>query len=204
MKVPVTFRTKMPRKTAAGRGKKRGNEGRDESSPPSKRRDCWLDKLSEENSRDIPELMQQIQAPKDKGFTGESVTYLFFERRIQPLQQRVHLGFEYQGIEDPTRMAKDVPSNEEIMHRVTRLFTGVHSEPYISRLFNSNNPPDPADLEWFRSDPPEPVVEEPAEDPAAEESTEDLAANPLRPQRVASCKRRATATVDASTSRQTP
>lgn len=103
---------------------------------------------------DIPELMKRIKALKDKGVTGESVAYSFFERRIQPLQQRVHLSFEYQGETDLSRMAKEIPSNEEILRRVTRLFTVVHLEPYIPKLYSSDNSPDPVSvlLEYFLSD----------------------------------------------------
>ncbi|RLN12587.1 hypothetical protein C2845_PM09G11190 [Panicum miliaceum] len=149
-----------------------------DNSPPQ-RHECWLEKVTEVESRDIPELMKRIKALKDKGVTGESVAYSFIEWRIQPLQHHVHLGFEYQGIQDPSRMARHVPSVEEIMCRVTRLFTGVHSEPYIPMLFGAGNSPDPADLERFRSDPPEPIFEEPAQDPPAEKAVE---VDPPRPQ----------------------
>ncbi|RLN38799.1 hypothetical protein C2845_PM01G46070 [Panicum miliaceum] len=110
---------------------------------PPKRQDCRLEELSEEDSYDIPELMKRNQAVKDKGVTRESVAYSFLERRIQPLQQPVHLGFEYRGTSDPSRMARDVPSNEEIMHRVTRLFTGVDSEPYMTKIGTEENPDPP-------------------------------------------------------------
>ncbi|RLM69948.1 orf3 [Panicum miliaceum] len=69
--------------------------GRDNS--PPQRQECWLKKPTEEESCDIPELMKRIQHLKDQGITGESVAYSFIECRIQPLQQRVHLGFEYEG-----------------------------------------------------------------------------------------------------------
>ncbi|RLN11202.1 hypothetical protein C2845_PM09G21060 [Panicum miliaceum] len=62
--------------------------------------------------------MKRIKHLKDKGVTEESMAYSFIERRIQPLQQRVHLGLEYEGIRDPSRMARDVPSVEEIVRRV--------------------------------------------------------------------------------------
>ncbi|RLM75221.1 hypothetical protein C2845_PM15G00830 [Panicum miliaceum] len=85
----------MPRKSTAGRGRKRENEGGEESPPPAKvsktdnsppqRHEFWLEKLLEEESHDIPELMKRIQALKAKGVTGESVAYLFIERRIHPL-----------------------------------------------------------------------------------------------------------------------
>ncbi|RLM69216.1 putative gypsy-type retrotransposon [Panicum miliaceum] len=193
----------MPRKSAAGRGRRRENESGEESTPPAKvaktvakgewrsssvlekdllrliaervlqekgvRQECWLEKLSEEESRDIPKLMKQIQALKDKGVTGESVAYSFIERCIQPLQQHIHLRFKYQGIQDPSRMARNMPSVEEIMRRVTRLFTGVHLEPYIPKLFDAGNSPDP------------PVFEEPAQDLPAEKAMEDAVADLPRP-----------------------
>ncbi|RLN24729.1 retrotransposon protein, putative, unclassified [Panicum miliaceum] len=70
--------------------------GRDNS--PPQRQECWLKKLTEVERRDIPELMKCIKALKDKGVTVESVAYSFINRHIQPLQQHVHLGFEYQGL----------------------------------------------------------------------------------------------------------
>ncbi|RLN04012.1 hypothetical protein C2845_PM13G08560 [Panicum miliaceum] len=57
--------------------------GRDNT--PPQRQECWLDNLTEEESRDIPELMKRIQALEDKGVTGESVAYSFVERRIKYL-----------------------------------------------------------------------------------------------------------------------
>ncbi|RLN07145.1 retrotransposon protein, putative, Ty3-gypsy subclass [Panicum miliaceum] len=148
--------------------------GRDNSPPQCQ--ECWLKKLTKEERRDIPELMKRIKALKDKGITGESVAYSFIEGRIQPLQQRVHLGFEYQGFQDPSRMARDVPSVEEIMRR--------------------------ADLERFRSDPAEPMFEEPAQDPPVERDAGDAAADRPRPQRVVTWKWRTAAAANTVTSRQ--
>ncbi|RLN08188.1 hypothetical protein C2845_PM11G03370 [Panicum miliaceum] len=130
--------------------------------------ECWLKKPTEEERSDIPELMQQIKVLNDKGVTEESVAYSSIERHIQPFQQRVHLGFAYEGIRDSSRMARDVPSVEEIMRRVTRLFTGVNSEPFILRKFGADYSTNPGNVERLRSDAPEPVFEEPARDPPAE------------------------------------
>ncbi|RLN11663.1 hypothetical protein C2845_PM09G11720 [Panicum miliaceum] len=172
-----------------------------DNSPP-RCQECWLKKLTEEERRDILELMKQIKALMDKGITRESLADSFNERCIQPLHQRVHLGFEYQGLQDPSRMAMDVPSVEEIMHRVTRLFTGETSEPYIPRLFGTGNSPDPADLEQLRFDPPEPTFEEPSQGPPAKKAVEDAAADPPHLQQAAMRKRRAAAAIDTTTSCQ--
>ncbi|RLN07504.1 hypothetical protein C2845_PM11G02300 [Panicum miliaceum] len=127
--------------------------------------------------------MKRIQHLKDQGVTGESMAYSFIECRIQPLQQRVHLSFEYEGTHDPSRMAQDVPSAEEVMRRVTRLFTGVTSEPYVSKLFGAYYSPNPGNLERFRSDPPKPLYEEPSQESPAARDAGDVAARPPRTKR---------------------
>lgn len=64
---------------------------------------------------DILELVNTIRALKAKGVTSVSVTYSFFKRRNQPLQRRITFGYQYRGLTDPSRMAKNVLSMEEIM-----------------------------------------------------------------------------------------
>ncbi|RLN08342.1 retrotransposon protein, putative, unclassified [Panicum miliaceum] len=49
-----------------------------DNSPPQ-HQECWLKKPTEEECRNIPELMQRIKVLKDKGVTGESVAYSFIE-----------------------------------------------------------------------------------------------------------------------------
>ncbi|RLM70169.1 hypothetical protein C2845_PM17G05350 [Panicum miliaceum] len=169
---------------------------------PPQRQECWLKKPTEDKSRDIPELMKRIQHLKDQGVSGESMAYSFIERRIQPLQQRVHLRFEYEGTQDPSWMAQDVLSAEEVTRRVTRLFTGVTSEPFVPRLFRADYSPNPGDLERFRSDPPELAFEEPSRDPPATRDVGDVAAKPPRTKQVATRKRSVIATVMTPSSHQ--
>jgi hypothetical protein len=102
---------------------------------PPKYEPFWVEDLPMANLIDIPELVMRIRALKAKGVTGALVAYSFFERRIQPLQRKVTYGYEYRGTADPSRMAKDVPSMEEIMQRVQRILDKVYSEPYVPKLF---------------------------------------------------------------------
>jgi hypothetical protein len=87
---------------------------------------------------DIPELVKRIHALKAKGVTRVSISYSF-ERHIQPLQRRVTFGYEYRGPADPSQMAKDVPSMEEIMRRVQHILIEVHSESYVLKLFRAKD-----------------------------------------------------------------
>jgi hypothetical protein len=52
----------------------------------------------------VEELLGIIETHKRMGVTGASVMFSFFKRRVQPVQQRHKLGFEYSGAEDPSRM----------------------------------------------------------------------------------------------------
>jgi hypothetical protein len=46
----------------------------------------------------VKELLDVIEAQKKKGVTGASVMFAFYKRRVQPIQQRHRLGFEYTGL----------------------------------------------------------------------------------------------------------
>lgn len=69
------------------------------------------------------------------------MAYSFFERRIQQLQKRVTLGYEYQGVADPSWMVRDVLSVEEVIRQVTRILSDVNLEPFIPKLFSVKTPP---------------------------------------------------------------
>jgi hypothetical protein len=67
----------------------------------------------------------------------------FFKRRIQPIQQRHTLGFEYMGAEDPSRMCAEELTDDAALIRVTRVLLDVNTVPYILELFSAQNPPEP-------------------------------------------------------------
>jgi hypothetical protein len=47
----------------------------------------------------VEELFDIIEAHKMTEVTGASVMFSFFKRRVQPIQQRHKLGYEYTGAE---------------------------------------------------------------------------------------------------------
>ena len=63
------------------------------------------------------------------------------KRRIQPLQARETLVFEYQGTSDPTRYSEEEISNEEFFSRVQRLLKDVKHVPLVPDAFFVANPP---------------------------------------------------------------
>jgi hypothetical protein len=72
----------------------------------------WNIKLSRADMDQVEELLDTIVAHKLMGVTGASVMFSFFKRRVQPIQQCHHLGFEYTGAEDLSRICAEGLSDE--------------------------------------------------------------------------------------------
>ena len=53
---------------------------------------------------------------------GPGVVENFLSRRVQPCQRRVHLGYEYQGSQDTTRMVRENLEKTKIHRRINELF----------------------------------------------------------------------------------
>ena len=60
---------------------------------------------------------------------AESITASFMRRRVQPCQEQMNAGYEYSGINDPTRFKKESLMEVKLMDRLKRLFHGVESLP---------------------------------------------------------------------------
>ena len=73
--------------------------------------------------------------------TGEAVVFDWMKRRIQPLQARESLGFQYQGTTDPSRYLKEEISNDVVFNRVQRLLKNVNKIPVVPDTFSAANPP---------------------------------------------------------------
>jgi hypothetical protein len=71
------------------------------------------------------------------GVTGASVMLSFFKRRIQPIQQRHTLGYEYLSAEDPSRMCVEELTDDAALIRVKRALLDVDTVPYVPELFSA-------------------------------------------------------------------
>ena len=65
----------------------------------------------------------------------------WMKRRIQPLQARESLGFQYQGTTDPLRYSKEEISDDIAFSRVLRLLRNVKKIPVVPGAFFVVNPP---------------------------------------------------------------
>jgi hypothetical protein len=101
------------------------------SSKPPVVRPEWNTELSRGDLDQINELLAIIAAHKEIGVTGASVMFSFFKRRIQPIQQRHTLGFEYIGAEDPSRMCAEELTDDAAFIQVRRVLLDVDAVPYV-------------------------------------------------------------------------
>ena len=64
----------------------------------------------------------------------------WMKRRIQPLQARESLGFQYQGTTDPSRCLKEEISNDVVFSRAQRLLKDVKKIQVVPGTFSAVNP----------------------------------------------------------------
>ena len=79
---------------------------------------------------------------KQQGLTGFGIVSSFLCRRVQPLKEREHLGFEYSRAEDPSRMVPALElTDEEVLERLQKMLKGASVVPLTVSKFSANNPP---------------------------------------------------------------
>lgn len=71
-------------------------------------------------------LLGEIECLKSvHQITSASIVAHWSIRRVQPLQRRVHLAFEYTGEEDPTRYTREKISEDDLENRVAVVLKNV-------------------------------------------------------------------------------
>jgi hypothetical protein len=106
----------------------------------------WNIELNRDDMDTVEKLLDTIAAHKLMGVTNASVMFYFFKRRVQQIQQRHRLGFEYMGAEDPSRMCAEELSDESALLRVKRVLLDVNAVPYVPGLFSARSPPRPVSI----------------------------------------------------------
>ena len=99
----------------------------------------WNKKPVDESQ--IPKLLERIAILRKNNLTGEAIMFDWMRRRIQSLQARETLGFQYQGTADSSRYSEEEISDEEILSRVQRLLRDVKKVPFVRDMFSAANPP---------------------------------------------------------------
>ena len=79
---------------------------------------------------------------KQQGLTGFGIISSFLHRRVQPLKEREHFGFEYSGAEDSSRVVPALQlTDEEVLERLQKMLKGVSVVPLAVLEYSANNLP---------------------------------------------------------------
>ena len=90
----------------------------------------------------IKPFLERICTLKQQGLTGFGIISSFLRRRVQPLKEREHYGFEYSGAEDPSRMVPALElTDEEVLERLQKMLKGVSIVLLAVLEYSANNPP---------------------------------------------------------------
>jgi hypothetical protein len=86
--------------------------------------DKWEEMPTEGEMVQVRVLLAELTRLKADKLTGVAVALSFSKRLTQPIQDRVHPGYEYSGHDDPTRVRNRKASLREAPGRVTRIMSG--------------------------------------------------------------------------------
>ena len=70
----------------------------------------------------VNRLLDLIDERNKAGVTGLDVVVSFVHRRVYPIKERVNLGFEFSGADDPTRESDAAWTSGALMDRLKPLF----------------------------------------------------------------------------------
>ena len=110
--------------------------------PRVAQRASWKNVLTLEEIAQTDEYISRIEELKDTGLTGVQLSGIFLKLRIEPLQTRAQLMWEYRGVEDTSRVRTDELSSTELetfLRNIIKSTTGntaLAVEPY-----SAANPP---------------------------------------------------------------
>ena len=81
------------------------------------------------------QLLDIIDHLKKMKITGASVVGNWAMRRIQLLQKRANLGYDYTGEDDPSRLDSKKISKIDALRLVSRVLDGVEARPVLGEDF---------------------------------------------------------------------
>jgi hypothetical protein len=74
-------------------------------------------------------LIDKVNLLKVKGLTGVCVAAHWLAHRVQPLKKQVHLGWEYDGLQDPTRETQEKMAPELLVKHLGEIFQDISTWP---------------------------------------------------------------------------
>ena len=99
----------------------------------------WNKKPVDESQ--ITELLARIANLREKNMNGDAVMLDWMKRRIQMLQARETLSFQYQGTTDSSRYSEEAILDEEVFSQVQRLLRNIKKVLVVPDKFSAAGPP---------------------------------------------------------------
>ena len=105
--------------------------------------DRWdMNSVTTAEAQALKPFLERICTLKQQGLTGFGIISSFLRRRVQPLKEPENYGFEYSGVEDPSRMVPALElTNEEVLERLQKMLKGVSVIPLAVPEYCVNKPP---------------------------------------------------------------
>jgi hypothetical protein len=103
----------------------------------------WDLGLSTCELEDLKGVLELVSDMKNQGVIGAAVARLFYRRMIQPIKDQFHLAYEYCGQSNPTREVNRKVSKEEMVARVSQIYSGKVKVKKCPRAHSLKSPADP-------------------------------------------------------------
>ncbi|RLM54814.1 hypothetical protein C2845_PM10G11940 [Panicum miliaceum] len=87
---------------------------------------CYVQEFPSEDRTEtiVRVLLAELSKLKAEKLTGATVALSFSKGLTQPIQDRVHPGYKYSGLDDPTWVKNRKVPHKEVLSRVTRIVSG--------------------------------------------------------------------------------
>jgi hypothetical protein len=92
---------------------------------------------------DLKGVLELVSDMKNRGVIGAAVARSFYRWMIQPSKDWVHPAYEYCGQSDPTREVNLKVSKEEMVARVSQIYSGKVEVKKCPRAHSLKRPADP-------------------------------------------------------------
>jgi hypothetical protein len=121
---------------------------------PDVRTPSWTESPTDEEVAEASVLLAEVGLLKERGLTAEAIVADFVFKNIQPLKDRVHPAYLYQGLADPTRVInKKIPS-ADLVSRLEMILRGKVSNVGAPIAYSAWNLPPAKAFTLFVSNPP--------------------------------------------------
>jgi hypothetical protein len=121
---------------------------------PDVRTPSWTESPTDEEVAEASVLLAEVGLLKERGLTAEAIVADFVFKNIQPLKDRAHPAYLYQGLADPTRVTDRRIPSADLVSRLEMILRGKVSNVGAPVAYSAWNLPPAKAFTRFVSNPP--------------------------------------------------